>query len=269
MKYLDSWKRWVVWLLLACLFAVACVALSQWQFNRRAEAVSRIQLIEENFNQPPVALEDISTLDAFDSKFEWRPVQLSGSFVPEQAVLVRNRPLNGQPGFLQLVPFRLDSGELIAVETGWLPTGSMSDSPDQVPLPQGSATKVIGRLRPVEPTLGRSAPTGQIATINVDSLIEKVSVEGEFYSAAYARLDGSYNSGMLPKPMPRPALTEGSHLSYAFQWLLFAAMGFGVLTWAVRQEIQIGRQAADPSYKPKRRKKFGDEDKLAEDAING
>ena len=107
MKNLQAWKRWIVWLLLVTIFSVACFFLSQWQFSRRAEAVAKINSIEINFDQPPAALSGLATLNSFDARFEWRPVKLEGHFESDKAVLVRNRPYNGAPGFLQVIPFKL------------------------------------------------------------------------------------------------------------------------------------------------------------------
>ena len=123
MKFMQTWKRWLVWLLVASLFAVACVFLSQWQFSRRAEAVAKIELIAANFDSPAVAVTELADLNEFDLANEWRPVVLDGNFLSEKAVLVRNRPYNGNAGFLQVVPFQLFTGEVVAVETVWLPTG--------------------------------------------------------------------------------------------------------------------------------------------------
>lgn len=268
MKYLDTLKRWTVWLLVASLFAVACVFLAQWQFSRRAEAVARIELVQNNFDQTPIELSELVDADELKAENEWRPVSLTGKFLPEKAVLVRNRPYNGQPGFLQLVPFVTSGGITIAIETGWLPTGSKQDSPDVIPLPSGDLTSIVARLRPAEPTLNRDAPAGQLATINVGSLIEKQDLQGTVFKSFYARASTSYAQTEFPKVLPKPDLNEGNHLSYALQWILFAFMAFGALWWAIRQEQQAKRISADPNFVPKTRKKIGDADKAAEDAIS-
>lgn len=269
MKYLDTFKRWIVWLLVAALFSVACVYLSQWQFNRRAEAVAKINLIAANYDQAPAALDSLAQLTSFDAQNEWRPAKISGHFLADKAVLVRNRPYNGQAGFLQLIPFELDGGQVLAVETGWLPTGSSQDSPDVLPLPDSSQRDIVVRLRAAEPTLGRDAPAHQLGTINVEALVEKENLSGEVFTKVYGRATSSYSTGDLPKLLLKPELTEGNHLSYALQWILFALMAFAALWWAIRQEMQIKRQAADPTYKPKVRKKVGDADKAAEDSLLG
>lgn len=268
MKYLETMKRWIVWLVIASLFAVACVFLSQWQFSRRAEAVARIHLIQNNFDQAPVQLASLISQDELAKSDEWRPVILTGHFQPQNAVLVRNRPYNGQPGFLQVIPFVLDGGTTIAVETGWLPTGNKQDSPDVIPLPNESKISLVARLRPAEPTLGRDAPDGQLGTINVDSLVSKELLKGSVYRSFYARASESYSKAAFPKVLSKPDLNEGNHLSYALQWILFALMAFGALWWAITQEMQAKKIATYPNFVPKQRKKVGDDDKAAEDAIS-
>lgn len=262
----ESWKRWLAWLILASLFAVACVFLSQWQFSRRAEAVARIELVQNNFDQ---ALAPIGSLTSpFEAKNEWRPVELEGRFLVSDAFLVRNRPFNGAAGFLQFIPFETKDGTLVAVETGWLPSGNEQDEPDLVPLPTEETVKIWGRIRPTEPKSTKDAPTGQLASVNSSMLFEKAGLSGQTLDSVYIRLGESYRPGeVLPKVLGKPDLNEGNHLSYAMQWILFALMAFGALWWAVRQELRIRRMAADPNYRPKTRKKVGDDDKNAEDGF--
>lgn len=267
MHLLENWKRWLVWSALVVVFAVACSFLSNWQFNRRAEALAKIQSVATNFDQPPVALDDVAGVGAFDAKNEWRSVTLSGKFLIDHAVLVRNRPYNGSPGFLQLIPFQLDTGKVVAVETGWLPTGDDNHAPKLIPLPASAETQIVGRLRPSEPTLNRDAPAKQLGTINVQALIEKEGLTGKVYKNFYVRLASPYSSSEFPKILPRPELDEGNHLSYALQWILFALMAVAALVWAIKQEAQARRIKIDPSYQPKVRKKVGDADKAAEDAV--
>ena len=267
----DSWKRWLGWFLIATVFAVACFFLANWQFNRRGEALTKIDLVTKNYNQAPVELEALIGTDGLAATDEWRPISLTGQFLPEQAVLVRNRPYNGSPGFLQVIPFQLTSGKLVAVETGWLPTDEKLDAPKVIPLPNGEPQTIWGRPRPAEPSLGRDAPAGQIATINITTLEAKTSVSGKFYQDFYVRLGESYvTSKPFPKTLPMPELTEGNHLSYALQWILFALMALSALVWGVRQEREFRRNAEDPNYVPKkRRKQLGDEDKAVEDSLVG
>lgn len=267
MNLLENWKRWLTWALLVSFFSVACVFLSQWQFSRRAEAVAKIQTIANNFDRAAVPLDEVSSLGSFDPANEWRPVSLTGKFLADKAVLVRNRPYNGSPGFLQVVPFELSGGKIIAIETGWIPTGSDNQAPKIIPLPTEEQQDIVARVRPAEPTLNRDAPENQLATINIETLVQKENLTGQVYTSIYARLANSYTKAEIPKVLPKPELNEGNHLSYALQWILFALMAFGALAWAIKQEAIARKMKLDPSFVPKLRKKVGDADKAAEDAI--
>ncbi|MEY4436801.1 MAG: hypothetical protein RL100_265 [Actinomycetota bacterium] len=260
-------KRWTGWLALVVIFSVACAFLANWQFNRRAEAVDRIQQVITNYDQEPVALDVIAKPNSFEAENEWRPVLLEGNFMPEYAVLVRNRPYNGLAGFLQLIPFQLISGDIVAVETGWLPTGNEQDSPDVIPLPGKEPRTLIARIRAAEPSLNRSAPANQIATLNIEGLIEKAGLTGTIYKKLYVRAGESYTNADLPKLLGKPALTEGNHLSYAMQWILFAVMAFTALYWAIRKELAAQALAKNPAVAVKQKRKKTDAD--IEDEILG
>ncbi len=160
-------KRWLGWLSLVVVFSVACVYLSNWQFSRREEALVAMQQLAQNYDSDTVQLTDVASLGAFNKSNEWRRVEVSGRYLVDKAVLVRNRPLNGQPGFLQVIPFELADGNVVAVERGWLAAGDQYQAPTNSPLPSSEFQTLIGRVRATEPTLDREAPDGQLATINI------------------------------------------------------------------------------------------------------
>ncbi len=262
----ESWLRWLTWLLLAALFALACVFLSQWQFARRGEAVAKIDLVLQNYDKNPVALETLRLSKQGIREIEWLPVSLSGEFQSEAAHLVRNRPLNGQPGFLQVIPFKLTSGGYVAVETGWLPTASDLGAPELLPLPVSGEQTITARIRPSEPELNRDAPEGQLGTISIEALAKRTGLNFQLENSFYLRLAKPYAES-APKILPKPELTEGNHLSYALQWILFALMGFAVVVWAVRQEINFKKMQSDPTFIPKRKKRRSDRDQEYEDSL--
>jgi cytochrome oxidase assembly protein ShyY1 len=231
-------RRWLGWLAFTTVFAIACVALAQWQWARRVETVAEIRVVAQNWDAAPVALREVLPGDApLDPDAEWTPVALEGEYLVEQQLLVRNRPLTGRPGFEVLTPLLLDTGEIFIVNRGWLPTGEAQDSPDVVPSPPAGTVQVIARLKPGEPTIaGRGAPEGQIATIHLPELVERIE-GGEVVAGAYGLLDSeSPAAAERPTAALRPAPDEGPHLSYTFQWYLFALLGFIGFGWALRHE---------------------------------
>jgi len=261
-------RRWLGWLGLTTLFAVVCVGLAQWQWQRRVETVAEIRVVAENWDAAPVALaEALPDGEPIDPELEWQPVALEGEYLVDEQLLVRARPLNGRPGFEVLTPLLLDDGTVFVVDRGWLPVGSEQDSPDVVPAPPSGRVEVLVRLKPGEPELrGRGAPEGQIATIHLPDVAERVEA-GDVVTGAYGLLDSeSPAPDTRPVAATRPVPDEGPHLSYTFQWYLFALMGFIGYGWALRKERQriVAEETGVPT--PQRaRKRATDADE--EDAL--
>jgi cytochrome oxidase assembly protein ShyY1 len=259
-------KRWSGWLAIVVVFSIACALLSNWQFSRREEALADMAQVAKNYDASPVAIDDVATVDSFDQANQWRQVKLSGHYLVRNSVLVRNRPLDGQPGFLQVVPFQLLDGRLIAIERGWVASDSNYLPPKQVPLPSAEEQNIVARLRPAEPTLGRSAPLGQLGTINIDELVKSQGIKDRIFSKLYARI-ASEQIAMADKPksLSKPVLDEGNHLSYALQWIMFALMAVAALVWGIRKEREAQGRSKPANRK---RKAVGQVDAEVEDAIS-
>ena len=239
-------RRWLGYLALVVIFAIACVFLSMWQLGRREEARAAIELVEENWDASPVTVSDaLPELDSFDATEQWQPVIAEGTYLVDEQLLVRGRPMNSSPGFAVLVPFLLDDGSVLVIDRGWVPVGNEQDAPDAVPAPPEGRVTVIARLKAGEPTLpGRSAPEGQLASINLPQVAELL--DEPTYTGAYGVLASEEPAPETrPAAFVRPEPDEGPHLSYAFQWLVFGVMAFIALAWAVRQEYRA-RNEDDP-----------------------
>ena len=239
------------------LFSIATSLLSWWQFTRREERVERIDQVVANYDKTPVPYESLSwnLNDNGLTDAEWTPVTVSGSYLPDEAVIVRNRPLSGQAGFLQLVPLLLDSGDILMIERGWIQAGSDITAPSSNPLPSGARHELVVRLRAPEPDLGRPSVPGQLASINPAELSALLSPFGSVISDRYGRLvSESPGYAEAPFAMPMPSLNEGNHLSYALQWILFGLMAFAALFWAFRNDRRI-RLEEQGLLEPKVRKK--------------
>lgn len=232
-------RRWAGYLALTVVFAIVCCLLGMWQFARRAEARVEITKIETNYDSAPRPLDEVlPTVNSFDAAQKWTPITVEGTYLPKDQLLVRNRPFNGNPGFEVLTPLLLEDGTVFIVNRGWLPTGDAQDSPDSVPAPPSGTVTVEARLKPGEPTLpGRSAPAGQIATIQLDDIA--AALGHPTFTGAYGVLATETPSvPTMPALAPKPVLDEGPHLSYALQWFVFALFGFLGFGYALRQEYR-------------------------------
>ncbi|KAB1864833.1 SURF1 family protein [Microbacterium algeriense] len=260
--------RWTVYVLIAIGFAVACVFLSNWQFERNESRAAQIELVEQNYDADPAPLADFIGADGeLDPADEWHPVLLRGEYQADEQVLVRNRPHGGTSAFEVLVPFRDVDGRVFIVDRGWVPPGD-GDSPDAVPAPPSGEVEVIVRLRPGEqlPASGRGAPEGQVPTIHLPSIAERV--DGDVITGAYGRMvsedpAGASALGGFDSPTDDP----GPHLSYAIQWILFALMGFIFIGYIIRTEIVKHREEVEGVPAPVAKRPRRDHDASVEDEL--
>lgn len=262
--------RWGIYLLVAIGFAIACAFLSQWQFDRNEARAEQIALVERNYDAEPVPVAELLGDDAaLAPTDEWHPVLLRGEYLADQQLLVRNRPHGGTSAFEVLVPFRDESGLVLLVDRGWISSGEDA-VPKTVPAPPAGESTVVVRLRPGErlPSSGRSAPAGQVPTIHLPTIAERVNPA--LVTSAYGQLvseDPAAASalGGFTSPTDDP----GPHLSYAIQWILFAVMGFAFIGYVIRIEIVKAKEDAGelPTRQPRRRDRDADdEDALLDSA---
>jgi cytochrome oxidase assembly protein ShyY1 len=223
------------------LFAIATTLLSWWQFSRREERVEKINQVIENYEADAIELAEVSWAEISGGlrADEWKSVNLEGNYLPQDAILVRNRPLSGSPGFLQLVPFRTTTGKVLVIERGWIPAGSDIKEPMLNPLPTSETKQLVIRLRQGESDSGKDAVAGRLDTIDLvefAALHPELDIETRFYGRLATEAP---QPAEAPIPQPKPSLDEGNHLSYALQWLLFGIMAFGAFLWAYRNDKRV------------------------------
>lgn len=260
-------RRWGPWLALVVLFALATSFLSSWQFDRRNERVQQINQVIENYDREPVSLSEIDWANIEGiSQEEWRPVRVSGEYLAEKYLLVRNRPLAGQAGFLQLVPLALSDGRILFVERGWLIASSELTTPNANPLPNSGYHELVVRLRAGEANLGK-AEAQTLASIDLIEAARRIGAEDQAITSFYGRLvSETPGYEVAPLPMPKPSLNEGNHLSYAIQWVIFGIMAFIAFFWAYRNDRRV-RLEEQGLISPRARKlRQADRDAEFEDA---
>ena len=244
-------RQWAGYLALTVIFAIVCCALGTWQLNRRAEALAEVARIDANYDADPVPVaEALPDLAAFDVDQRWQVVALTGEFLVDDEVVVRNRPFGGSSGFEVITPFRLDDGTVFMVDRGWIAQNSQGRPSEAAPAPTGQV-EVTARLKAGEDRIAGRTTTGvELATIDLDELAERV--DGPACTGAYGVLvQSGADVDEPPLAAARPIRDEGPHLSYALQWYVFALLGFIGLAWAANQERKgVAEASAGGSTKP-------------------
>jgi cytochrome oxidase assembly protein ShyY1 len=238
--------RWRKPLALAIVFAIGCALLSWWQFARRAETAHANALVVANYNAEPRPLDDeLHGLGSYSPDQEWMQVQVTGQYLVQDQLLVRDRQLGGNPGFEVLTPLRLPDGDVFVVDRGFLSVGTTQDRPDTIPAPPSGTVTVVARLQANEHAIpGRSAPAGEIPSIDLGAVAKDVGAPT--YTGAYGLMvSETPPAARNPAPLEPPSFgdDEGTHLSYAIQWIVFALIAFFGLGWSVRRSL---RDDGDP-----------------------
>ncbi len=277
-------RQWLTLGVAAVLLAVLCLVAARWQWHRYTEREAQIDLVEANYSAEPVPVGEL--LPGPGARLEpgdvWRPAVLEGRYVPDATVLLRNRPVQSTPGFHVLVPFEADlpgGGEVVVVvDRGFVPLGEDASAPSSVPAPPDGEVRAVVTLRADEPASDRSAPDGQVQAISTEQVLAAGRAGGDWAAGrtvdAYGQLRAEDPApAVSPGALPPPDTDPGSHLSYAFQWLVFAAGAVGgyVLLW--RREtrpvtVTAGALLEESDLQPRRReraRRASDED--YEDAL--
>jgi cytochrome oxidase assembly protein ShyY1 len=265
-------RRAVGLVLVAVAVSVACVFLGRWQWHRHVARDAAIQLVKQNYAADAVPLADLlpapgSVLDPDDV---WRQVTVTGTYDADATVLLRNRPVDGQPGFHVLVPLDLRDGSALVVDRGWVAWDDDASGEVSVPAPPEGEVTVTVHLRADEPASDRSAPAGQVQAIDVEQVLAAGGAQVESFGAYGAVVEENPAAPNRLGSLPEPSVDPGSHLSYAFQWWTFSVGSIAAFGWLARRELLEGAALGDgtapaPPPVPRRRRRPSDED--TEDAL--
>ena len=234
--------RWLVGHVVVLLLAALFVRLGLWQLDRLDERKERNDRIESRMDAPP---SEVEALPADPESADHRSAVARGVYDATSQVRVQLRSYSGQPGDWVLTPLELADGRAVIVNRGWVPQGT---PPSEYAPPEGEVevrglalrSQVRGRFAPGDEQTGRLEVLNRV---DVARLAQQAPYE---LLPFYVELDEQTPAaGRLPRPLPPPALGNGPHLSYAFQWFAFAAIG--LIGWP----LLLRRAAARPRSTPR------------------
>jgi cytochrome oxidase assembly protein ShyY1 len=228
-------RRWLGFTAVVLGTIIAFGLLSRWQWSRAEE--KRQQRVELQSAQAadPVPLSAITLVGGgIVPEDQWRAVRVAGHYLSQSQVLVRKRPLDATNGFWAMAALQSDQGPVVWINRGWLATSGDALSTPEVPAPPASDVVVTGYLRPFEEAdsdANTGLPAGQIAAPAPALLPAEANAFG-----AYVQLAESVPAQAGLTPLPVPEIDEGRNVSYAIQWLLFAAVAMGGWFFFLRRE---------------------------------
>lgn len=237
-------RRWAGFTVTVIVAIIAFGLLSLWQWHRADQKRAQRIELQTAIAAPPVPLGavDLPQAGGITAVDEWRHVAVTGTYDPASQVLVRKRPLDARNGFWVMTALKGSSGRTVWINRGWLATsGDALSTPPTPKAPPGAVT-VSGFLRPFEEADAASnqgLPAGQIAAAGPGAL---PSTADAF--PGYVQLERSTATQDGLVPLPLPTVDESRNVSYAVQWLLFAAVAIGGWFFFLRREAKEDAEIA-------------------------
>lgn len=207
---------------LALLLIFGCVQGALWQYERYETRHANNELIRKNISIAALLLEDdLSSKTA--SEIAWRSISLEGNFDPSKEFLIRNRYHEGKYGFGVITLFISDSGKRYWIDRGWVIAGKDAQTPPVIQKVDSLPIEITARVRTseIESRVQGSvfALPGTDATPKLVKWNSEQAIETE---PIYFDLISSSNPEVTPEVATAlPELSDGPHLAYSFQWILF------------------------------------------------
>ena len=239
------------------LFILAAVAvlvgLGIWQLQRRAEKHALIAALDARLTVAPVALPQAAAWAGLAAdRDEFRRVAFTATYAPLPDAMVYSsgsalRDDISGPGAWAFLPARLASGEIIAVNAGFV-QNTMQDRTQQdraaSRLVSGRPVALTGYLRfPESPgSLTPAADTGKRLWFarDVPAMARALGwgEGGKSIAPFYVDLEAPVPDSGIPKPGPLRVRLKDDHLQYAITWFGLAAvvmLSFGFWLLAQRR----------------------------------
>ncbi len=229
--------KWIA-LTIACLLSLPALnALSDWQWSRLNQRQTYNSTILNAQEQPKVGINSLlkqgSKTVTIAEKFEWRTVELLGTWDIASQLLVRKQSLESELGLWVITPLVLANDTIVLVNRGWVAAANSAIDSPTVSGPQSGQVRVLGRVRLVKPRIKvkpNDLPANQIDQIIPNEMFPERNILTNAYVEMTSSAPNALTVGLTE--IPAPEVTEGPHRSYALQWIFFAIMtviGWGVL----------------------------------------
>lgn len=250
--------RWILSHIFVLVVVVIMINLGFWQLARLDERKAANSIVTNAMEQTAEPLSTVlpsgtaSTTEQV-KVVDYQPVYVTGTYRPDEQVLVNNRTNNGAPGYWVVTPLVMSDGTAVAINRGWIPFSFTADgSWEEFAPPKGTVT-VQGLLRQsqVRETNGlvSSPKDSEVGTLRA---LARLDV-GRLAQQIDERLIPGYISlrvqdpaqGGLPVPVPLPELSQGPHLGYALQWFAFALLTIIVYPLLLRRYARRKKMDGD------------------------
>ena len=227
--------KWIALHVLIVALVTIMLMLANWQLDRHQQRVAFNKILIERINTPTQPLEQILSEFPAANDAEWRSVVVTGEYLQDHDIQIVNVSQGGGPGFDPVTPLQLSDGRLILINRGFIPLGeTVQQAPTGSVTLQGrlraSSVKRLGAISDASSGVLTEVQRIDIARLQQQMPSTLVNVYMEMQSSSPA--DDSTLSRIA-----EPTFSNGSHLGYVGQWILFSLCALGGWFAIVRREV--------------------------------
>lgn len=209
------------------------LGLAVWQVQRMNWKQDLIDRLHSRMAQEPI---DAAAVGADPAAAEYRKVRLVGTFLHNKELHLLARSLNRNVGQHIITPFRLETGEVVLFNRGWVP----EERKDPARRPEGQRGGVVtveGIVRLTEADIKgwfvpENRPDRNVwLTVDVGAMrraADVPAVPGIKADRWWVAADATPNPGGYPIGGQTRINLPNDHLQYAITWLLLAVTLVGV-----------------------------------------
>ena len=221
--------KWVIGHVIVIVAVTVFILMGFWQMRRLQDRQDFNSLLVSRTSEQARPIEDVlAAFGPLQDELELRSVVVSGTYEPEEEIILLARSYNGLSGHHVLTPLYFSGERAVIVDRGWVPI-DMDDPGLEVFAPPVGMVEISGVLRktevrgsfgPVDAPEGVLASTARVDLARIDQQVAADLVP------VYIQLQAQNpdQGAELPAIVALPEPSEGPHRGYAVQWFLFAAV---------------------------------------------
>jgi surfeit locus 1 family protein len=218
-------------LMAALVFIALTARLGFWQLDRAAQKLALQSQRETRREEPRLAAADLARTPKDAERQHDRRIEIEGRWLPQHAVFLDNRQMDGRPGFFLVMPLEINPNDVVLVQRGWAPR----DVRDRAALPavptESGRVRVAGVVAP--------PPSRTFALGDTDTGVLRQNLDFESFSRESGlalrplsiRQDEGPPEDGLRRHWPAPAVDVQKHYGYAFQWFALCSLLTGLYVW--------------------------------------
>ncbi len=229
--------KWIAGHIIVVVSLIVFVMMGFWQLRRLDDRRDFNSILTSRTAEGARPLDDLlAQYGPSQDDLELRYVVATGTYAPDEEIIVLAKSYNGVSGNHVVTPLYLGDGRAVMVDRGWVAIDLDRPGMSEFAPPEGAVdvygvlrkTEVRGSFGPTDPSEGILTQTARVDLQRIDQQVRGDVVQ------VYIQLQeqNPASAGDVPALVALPEPSEGPHLGYAVQWFLFAlvtAVGYPIL----------------------------------------